>query len=78
MADEVEDRWGDGLTPDALEEIIHKAIAARDFKTVGAALAVLAVRSPERAVEIRTVLQAGIILGRRRLAAEGAMPAESP
>lgn len=66
--------YDDGLTPDVLEEIIHKAIAERDFPTVGAALKVLAGRDPKRAGEVYTVLKAGIIMGKRRLAAEAEAP----
>lgn len=62
--------YDDGLTPDVLEAIIHKAIADRDFESVGDALKLLAVRDPKRADEVYTVLKAGIIMGRRRLDAE--------
>ncbi len=60
----------DELTADALESMIHNAIRIRDFETVKHALTVLARLDPKRAEEILTVLQAGIIVGRRRLAAE--------
>lgn len=70
--------YDDGLTPDVLEQIIHRCIAARDFEGVKHALTVLAVRDPERADEIHTVLKAGIIMGRRRLAAEAEATEPTP
>jgi hypothetical protein len=64
--------YDDGLTPDVLVTIIAAAIKERDFEGVKHALTVLAVRDPKMAAEVKTVLDAGIILGRLRHAAEGA------
>lgn len=64
--------YDDGLTPDVLVEIIAAALQERDFLTVRDALLVLTTRDPKAASEVKTVIDAAMIVARHRLAAEGA------
>jgi hypothetical protein len=61
----VSDReWGDEFTPDVLEQIIERAVAAGDMEAVEVALGLLAVRAPARCELIVETLKLGVAMAR--------------
>lgn len=60
------------LSPADLELIVHRALEARDFQAVIAALKLMATKDPHRAAHLFYLLEIGLELSRsERAAAEG-------
>lgn len=58
-------------TPDEIEAAIQRALAAHDVKAVESLMVMLAVRDPQRAEDMLTILKAGLILADRAASSIG-------